>query len=264
VLTDKVLDPIKNDVILAAIASGDLDMPPAKDGETPAQALRRATKGEWRWPARMTIDVGRESAANLNEHRQGIKSGQQIAAEQGTDFETVLEQKAIEAALVREFSTKYGVPETAIQLITTSLPSTPAAAAASGENVGAAASAAQSASTPGAEAISAELSSLNGAQVTAALSVLENLRGGSIADAEAVSLLKSFGMADDSARRVVDAVAGLPIEPAATTEAAMRAHVDVARGLTTRNTATVRKLEKEVGEVAIFNDLLSGFTDAKK
>ena len=123
-------------------------MPPAKDGETPAQALRRATKGEWRWPARMTIDVGRESAANLNEHRQGIKSGQQIAAEQGTDFESVLEQKAIEAALVREFSTKYGVPETAIQLITTSLPSTPAAAAASGENVGAAASIAQADSVP--------------------------------------------------------------------------------------------------------------------
>jgi lambda family phage portal protein len=148
ILTDKVLDPIKNDVLLAAIASGELDMPPAKDGETPAQALRRATKGEWRWPARMTIDVGRESAANLNEHRQGIKSGQQIAAEQGTDFESVLEQKAIEAALVREFSTKYGVPETAIQLITTSLPSTPAAAAASGENVGAAASIAQADSVP--------------------------------------------------------------------------------------------------------------------
>jgi len=268
VLTDKVLDPIKDDVIITAIANGELPMPPAKNGETPAQAIRRATKGEWRWPARMTIDVGRESAANLNEHRQGIKSGQQIAAEQGTDFESVLEQKAIEAALVREFSTKYGVPETAIQLITTSLPSTPAAAVASGENVGAAAVEASAPSAGGQFSafpdITAELAPLNGAQVTAVLSILENQRSGDVTQDEAQALMFSAGMAKESASKVAAAVAALPPEPSTTTKAAMEAHISVARGLTTRNTVAVRKLGKEVGEVKNFNDLLSGFNDAAK
>lgn len=142
VLSDKVLDPIKNDVLLIAIAEGEIPAPPAKEGETAVQALRRALRGEWRWPARMSIDVGRESTANLNENRQGIKSGQQIAAENGYDYEATLEQLAIEAAKVSELAAQYGVPETAIRLTTSSLPSTPAAAAAAGENVGASATAA--------------------------------------------------------------------------------------------------------------------------
>jgi hypothetical protein len=106
----------------------------------------------------MSIDAGRDSAANLNEHRQGILSGQQIAAEQGYDYFTTLEQKAVESAKVSELARKYGVPETAIQLTTSSLPSTPAAAAASGTEVGAAAAQAQAASTPTANA-PAEMSS---------------------------------------------------------------------------------------------------------
>lgn len=148
VLSDKVLDPIKNDVILIAIANGEIPPPPAKEGETAVEALRRALRGEWRWPARMSIDVGRESAANLNENRQGIKSGQQIAAENGYDYEDTLEQLAIEAAKVSELAAKYGVPETAIRLTTSSLPSTPAAAAAAGAEVGAAASEAQTPAEP--------------------------------------------------------------------------------------------------------------------
>jgi lambda family phage portal protein len=143
VLSDKVLDPIKNDVILIAIANGEIPPPPTKDGETAVQALRRALRGEWRWPARMSIDVGRESTANLNENRQGIKSGQQIAAENGYDYEDTLEQLAIEAAKVSELAARYGVPETAIRLTTSSLPSTPSAAVAAGSEVGAAAAEAQ-------------------------------------------------------------------------------------------------------------------------
>jgi capsid protein len=139
VLSDKVLDPIKNDVLLIAIANGEIPPPPAQEGETAVDALRRALRGEWRWPARMSIDVGRESTANLNENRQGIKSGQQIAAENGYDYEATLEQLAIEAAKVSELAARYGVPETAIRLTTSSLPSTPAAAAAAGENVAASA-----------------------------------------------------------------------------------------------------------------------------
>ena len=147
VLVDKVLDPIKNAVLIDAIARGELTAPSLKAGETMVQALRRATAGEWRFPAKLSIDVGRESAANLNENRQGAKSLAEIASEEGTDAFSRLEQIAIEASFIKELSTKYGVPETSIRLVTSSLPSTPAAAAAAGDNVGAAAAAAQVASS---------------------------------------------------------------------------------------------------------------------
>jgi capsid protein len=152
VLTDKVLDPIKDAVILDAIARGEIAPPPLLAGETMVQALRRATKGEWRFPAKLSIDVGRESAANMNENRQGAKSLQEIAAEEGTDAFSRLEQIAIEAGFVKELAVKYGVPETAIRLTTTSLPSTPAAAAAAGDAVGASAAEAQAASVAAAPA----------------------------------------------------------------------------------------------------------------
>jgi hypothetical protein len=148
VLTDKVLDPIKDAVILDAIARGEIAPPPLLAGESMVQALRRATKGEWRFPAKLSIDVGRESAANMNENRQGAKSLQEIAAEEGTDAFSRLEQIAIEANFVKELAEKYGVPETAIRLTTSSLPSTPAAAAAAGDAVGASAAQAQAASVP--------------------------------------------------------------------------------------------------------------------
>jgi capsid protein len=147
VLVDKVLDPIKNAVILDAIARGEIPAPPARAGETPVQALKRATRGEWRFPPKLTIDVGRESQANLNENRQGAKSLQEIAAEQGTDAFTRLEQIAAEASYVKELSERYEIPETAIRLVTNSLPSTPAAAAATGDNVASAAAEAQAEST---------------------------------------------------------------------------------------------------------------------
>ena len=152
VLTDKVLDPIKDAVILDAIARGEIAPPTLITGETMVQALRRATKGEWRFPAKLSIDVGRESAANMNENRQGAKSLQEIAAEEGTDAFARLEQIAIEAGFVKELAVKYGVPETAIRLTTTSLPSTPAAAAAAGDAVGASAAEAQAASVAAAPA----------------------------------------------------------------------------------------------------------------
>lgn len=142
-LQDKVLDPIKNAVVLDAIARQLIPPPPLKTGETMVQALKRATAGEWRFPAKLTIDVGRESQANMNENRQGAKSLQEIAAQEGTDAFSRLEQIAAEAAYVKELSQRYGVPETAIRLVTNSLPSTPAAAAAAGDSVASSAAQAQ-------------------------------------------------------------------------------------------------------------------------
>ena len=135
VLTDKVLDPIKDAVILDAIARSEIPPPTLLEGETMVQGLRRATRGEWRFPAKLSIDVGRESAANLNENRQGAKSLQEIAAEEGTDAFSRLEQIAIEASYIKELSTKYGVPETAIRMVTQQLPANASMAASLGVNV---------------------------------------------------------------------------------------------------------------------------------
>ena len=227
VLVDKVLDPIKNAVLIDAIARGDLTAPTLNAGETMVQALRRATAGEWRFPAKLSIDVGRESAANLNENRQGAKSLAEIASEEGTDAFSRLEQIAIEASFIKELSTKYGVPETSIRLVTSSLPSTPAAAAAAGDNVGAAAAAAQVDSSggsggsgdavpsdvAGAEAfpdISAQIAPLNGAQIAAVLAIIENLRKGDLTPESAQSLMISAGMAKEAAQSVSASVANLP------------------------------------------------------
>jgi capsid protein len=135
ILQDKVLDPIKNQVILDAIARDLIPPPPRRDGETVVQAMKRATRGEWRFPAKLTIDIGRESAANLNENRQGAKSLQEIAAEEGTDAFGRLEQIAIEASFVSELAARYNVPETSIRMVTQQLPANPAMAAALGDNV---------------------------------------------------------------------------------------------------------------------------------
>jgi capsid protein len=146
ILSDKVLDPVKNAVILDAIARQVLPAPPRESGESLESAVIRATRGTFRFPPRLTIDVGRESAARISELNNGAGSLQEIAAEDGRDAFTRLEEKAQAAAWIKELSDKYDVPETAIILPGGQLPSTPTAAAAVGEKAGEDASDAQAAS----------------------------------------------------------------------------------------------------------------------
>lgn len=146
ILSDKVLDPVKNIVILDGIARGEIEPPKREAGETPERRMLRATRGAFRFPPRLTIDVGRESAARISEMLNGAGSLQEIAAEDGKDAYTRLEEKAQAAAWIKDLSEKYDVPETAIILPGGQLPSTPSAAAAVGEEAGKAAAEAQAAS----------------------------------------------------------------------------------------------------------------------
>lgn len=136
IVADKVCDPVRRSVIRHGIATGDLPYPKSRDGESPVAALRRAFRGEWRWPASATIDVGRDSAAALNEHRQCITSGQKIAAEAGYDWFQAAEERIAEAKFLQDRCREEGLPESAVQLLTPALPSTPAAAASVGTEVG--------------------------------------------------------------------------------------------------------------------------------
>lgn len=148
VATDKLLDPVKTAVLLNGVAKGDIPPPPRKEGENAIAAMRRMLRGTWRFPAKLTIDVGRESDAKINEHQAGLRSAQEIAAEENADAFERLEQNAQIAAEVKRLAEKYEVPDTTIKTITKQLPMTPAAAAAIGEHVGEAAAQAQAAASP--------------------------------------------------------------------------------------------------------------------
>lgn len=164
ILCDKLLDPIKNPVILDAIATGALPAPPASLGSNYAERVIRATRGTFRFPPRLTIDVGRESAARISELLNGANSLSEIAAEDGKDAYTRLEEKAQTAKWVAELAEKYDVPETAIILPGGQLPSTPAAAAAVGEKAGEDAAEAQAGSVAQSGGQSAAKPSEDGAE----------------------------------------------------------------------------------------------------
>jgi len=145
-LCSKLLEPIRDAVLMNAISNDELPLPKKLEGESSVQALKRALRGSFRFPAKLTIDVGRESDANINENAVGAKSLQEIAAEQDRDAFERLEENAQVAAEVARLADKYDVPETTIRVVGKMLPSTPSAAAAAGEKVGVAAAEAQAAS----------------------------------------------------------------------------------------------------------------------
>jgi len=105
VLEPFYIDPIKELVLAVGIAKG---------------AIRPTTnwnKGKWLYPAHPTVDVGRESQANLNENRQGLRSASRILGEQGERWRDEQEQIAIEARNILDLAKKYDVPAPMIQTL---------------------------------------------------------------------------------------------------------------------------------------------------
>ena len=107
-LDDKVLRPIKNIVIADAVARGLIEN----------NSGSRTTKGIFNFGANVSIDLGRESQANLAEFRAGLMTASQIYSERGLDFESSMRQRAIEAKLIKDLAQKYGVaPETISDIV---------------------------------------------------------------------------------------------------------------------------------------------------
>ena len=137
ILDDKVLSPVARAVILDAISNEVLPMPPLLPGETPDRAIVRATKGSFRFPPRLTIDVGRETQSRLAELSMGATSPQEIAAEDGKDAYVRAEEKADFAAFVQDLAQSRGVPESSVFLPAgQTLPNNPAQAASVGTQTG--------------------------------------------------------------------------------------------------------------------------------
>jgi hypothetical protein len=79
-------------------------------------------------PAYPSIDVGRESMANLNEYRAGVMSGQEICNERGRDVYDVQKEKAREIANAKKLAVEFGVPFEMIISMSTGGSPTPSAA----------------------------------------------------------------------------------------------------------------------------------------
>ena len=172
ILEDKVLQRVASAVILDAIAEGNLPPPARQAGESPERAIVRATRGSFRFPPRLTIDVGRETQARLAELSMGATSPQEIAAEDGRDAYVRATEKADFAAFVKELAVDRNVPESSIFLPAgQTLPNTPAQAAAVGEKTGSDAAQAQSESIP---TVAAPAASEEGAEADEALQAEDN------------------------------------------------------------------------------------------
>jgi capsid protein len=86
-----------------------------EDGEIPDHPNK--FQGKFLYAAHPTIDVGRESQANLAENRQGLKSASDIYAEQGKDVYEEQYQIASEAGNIVRLANRFKVPVAMIQTL---------------------------------------------------------------------------------------------------------------------------------------------------
>ena len=94
-LREQKLDPVIMLLLGDAIAKGDLPYHP------------KWLKWDWFFPAKPTIDVGRESSANIEEINAGINTGARIAADSGDgDIEEIITQRSHEVEMAIEAAQK--------------------------------------------------------------------------------------------------------------------------------------------------------------
>lgn len=123
-LEEKLLNPLVRRVIARGMQLGHLPTVPDFDS------------GEWRYPAKVTADVGRESKALIDETMAGIISKTQIAADRGEDrtiIRDLLRAEAMElvedAKMVQEASGGLLDLPTAIYMLERRAPNAPTIAA---------------------------------------------------------------------------------------------------------------------------------------
>jgi capsid protein len=95
VMRDHWLLPIWNRVMIHGLESGQLQVSP--------QGAKEISNVKIIWPAHPSVDVGRESTANVNEFNANLKAGESITEERGDDYDEMMAQKKYEAR--RERST---------------------------------------------------------------------------------------------------------------------------------------------------------------
>jgi len=97
-LESQFLDRIKNIVLLDAAARGEID-----DSEF-------LLDGRWCWPAKVSIDYGREANADIALWKAGLKTAGQIYSDAGEDYEEALRARAKETAMIVELADEMDIP----------------------------------------------------------------------------------------------------------------------------------------------------------
>lgn len=94
-LESQFLNRIKNIVLLDAASRGLIP-----DSEY-------LLDGRWNWPAKVSIDYGREARADIDLWKAGLKTAGQIYADNGEDYEEALRSRAKEAAMIKGLAQEY-------------------------------------------------------------------------------------------------------------------------------------------------------------
>jgi lambda family phage portal protein len=97
ILEAKFFDKIKNLVIADGISRGLI--PPNAN----------FMKGKWIYPSDTTIDVGRDSQANISEFKAGLRTASEIYGAKGEDYEEAMRQRAYEAKYANDLAQEYGI-----------------------------------------------------------------------------------------------------------------------------------------------------------
>jgi hypothetical protein len=181
-LEGKFLDRIKNIILLDAAARGLIP-----DSEY-------LLDGRWCWPAKVSIDYGREANADIALWKAGLKTAGQIYSDMGEDYEEALRARAKEANMIKELGQEFdiqpsrisdSVPVTAIDTIFD-------------ESKNEAPPLIESIGIGGTDALSGILSSLG--------------RGELSAEQVAVILRVVFGMDEENANKIINAEPAKPQE----------------------------------------------------
>jgi lambda family phage portal protein len=106
-LESQFLNRIKNIVLLDGVSKGKI-----KDSEF-------LLDGRWCWPAKVSIDYGREANADIALWKAGLKTAGQIYSDAGEDYEEALRARAKEAAMIVGLAEEMEIPA---QYISDSVP----------------------------------------------------------------------------------------------------------------------------------------------
>ena len=97
-LEGQFLNRIKNIILLDAAARGLVP-----DSEF-------LLDGRWCWPAKVSIDYGREANADINLWKAGLKTAGQIYSDMGEDYEEALRARAKESAMIVSLANEMDIP----------------------------------------------------------------------------------------------------------------------------------------------------------
>jgi lambda family phage portal protein len=96
-LESQFLDRIKNIILLDAQSRGLLPQ------------SEYLLDGRWCWPAKVSIDYGREANADIALWKAGLKTAGQIYSEMGEDYEEAFRARAKEASMIKDLGIEYSL-----------------------------------------------------------------------------------------------------------------------------------------------------------